>query len=113
MDLIGRQTRDGADELFVRKFGMRESFIPVVSEVVDNHCQHLDHPVVYTFHPTAAVPVVGSGGNFSNPEKLVNFLREPEVELEAVVREDAAWSPPEGNIPVAYHVNRTLSGLGR
>ena len=46
--------------------------------------------VVYTFHPTVAVWVVGAGGNFVNPEKLINGMRKLVAELEAVVREDAA-----------------------
>ena len=65
-------------------------FIPVVLELVDDHCQHLGHRVVYTFHPTVAVWVVGAGGNFVNPEKLINGMRKLVAELEAVVREDAA-----------------------
>ena len=50
---------------------MRELFIPFVSELVDDHGQHRGHRVVYKFHPTVAVWVVGAGGNFANPEKLI------------------------------------------
>ena len=55
MDIVGSQTRDGADGNVVRKFDRRELFIPVVLELADDHRQHLGHRVVYTFHPTVAV----------------------------------------------------------
>ena len=51
---------------------------------------------------------VGAGGNLSNPEKLVNGVRELGTELEAVV--DATRAPPEGNTPVGENVSRCLSG---
>ena len=54
MDLVGSQTRGGTDRTVVRKFDMRELFIPVVL-LVDDHYQHLGHRVVYTFHPTVVV----------------------------------------------------------
>ena len=101
---------DGDDGIVVSIFDVRELFIPVISEVVDDHCQHLGHRMVHTFHPTVAVWVVGAGGNFSNPEKLIYGVRKLGAELEAVVREDAARAPPERNIPVDENVSRALSG---
>ena len=89
---------------------MRELFIPVVLELVDDHCQHLCHRVIYTFHLTVAVWVVGAGGNLSNPEKLIYGVRKLGAELEAVIREDAARTTPEGNIPVDENVGRALIG---
>ena len=74
---------------------MRELFIPVVWELVDNQCQHLGQRVIYTCHPTVAVWMVQAGGNFPNPYKLTNGVRKLEAELEAVVREDAARESPE------------------
>ena len=71
IDLVGSQTSGGADGIVVRKFDTRELFIAVVSELVDDHCQLLGYRVVYTFHPTVAVWVVGAGRDFSNPEKLI------------------------------------------
>ena len=62
-----------------------------------------------TFHPTVAVWVEGACGNFSNPDKLANGVRELGAELEAVVREGAAWAPSEGNMPVDENVGRALS----
>ena len=67
MELVGSQTRHGADGFVVLKFDLRTVFIPVVLEFVDDHCQHPGHRVVFTFHPTVAVWVVGAGGNFPNP----------------------------------------------
>ena len=46
----------------------------------------------------------------SNPEKLVNGVRELGAELEAVAREDAARAPQEGSVPVDDNVSRALSG---
>ena len=54
MDLVGSRTRGGTDGIVVRKFDMRELFIPVVLELVDDHCQHLGQSVAYTFHPIVA-----------------------------------------------------------
>ena len=85
MDFSGIKTRGGVDEIVVCKFEMRELFIPVVLELVDDHCQHLGHRVVYTFHPTVAVWVVGAGDNFSNPEKPIYGVRKLEAEREAAV----------------------------
>ena len=100
----------GADERFVRKLDMGELFLPVFWELVEDHCQHLVHRVVYTFHPPAAVWVVGAGDNFSNPERLINGVRKLGAEMEAGVRGNSARAPPEGNIPVDEKVSRTLSG---
>ena len=75
MDLVESQTRGGADGIVLRKFDMKELFIPVVLEIVDGHCQHLGHRVVYTFGPIVAVWVVGPGGNFPNSDKLINGVR--------------------------------------
>ena len=72
MDLVGSQTRGGADRSAIRKFDIRELFILVGLELVDGHCQHLSDRVVYAFRPTAAVCVVRAGGILPNPEKLMN-----------------------------------------
>ena len=66
MDLVGSQTRGGANEIIAGKFDVRELFIPVVLELVDDHCHHLGHRVVYPFHLTVAVWVVGACGHFLN-----------------------------------------------
>ena len=66
-NLVGSQTRGGADGIVVRKFDMRELFIPGVLQPGDDHYQRLGHRVVHTFHPTVDVWVVGSGGNCPNP----------------------------------------------
>ena len=90
---------------------MRELYLPVVLELVDDLRQHLGHCSIYTFYPDVAVRVVGAGGgNFPNSLKLVNGVRELGAELETVVREDAARASPEGNIRVDENVSRALSG---
>ena len=67
MGLVGNQTRGGADGIVVRKFDMRELFLPICLELIDDHRQQLVYRVVYTFHPAVAVWVVGAGGNFRSP----------------------------------------------
>lgn len=51
-------------------------FIPVGFELVDDYRQHLGHRVAYAFHLTVAVWMVGAGGNFPNPEKPIDSVRE-------------------------------------
>ena len=68
---LGAKAREGAERVVVRKFDVRELFIPVVLELVGDHRQHLGHRVVYMFHPIITVCVVGAGGNFPNAEKLM------------------------------------------
>ena len=99
MELGGSQTRGDTDQIVVRKFVMRGLCIPVGFELVVDHCQHLGYRVVYTFHPTVAVWVVGAGGgDFSNPEKVIYGAQNLGAEeLEAVVRENAARAPPDRN----------------
>ena len=41
MDFIGSQNCGDADGIIVRKFDMRDLFISVILELVDDHCQHL------------------------------------------------------------------------
>ena len=64
-----------ADRIIVRKFDVRELFIPVILEIVDHHCQHLGHLLIHTLHYIIAISVVGAGGNFPNPKKLVDDMR--------------------------------------
>ena len=59
-------------EHVVFKFGVRELLIPVI---VDHHRQQLGHRVIKMIHTTIAIWVVGAGGNFRNPKKLVDGLR--------------------------------------
>ena len=94
-DLVQSRTCGGADGIVVRKLDMRDLFIPVVSELVADHCLHLGHRVVYTFHPIVAVWVIGVGGDFSSPEKLINGVRKLGAELEADIRKEAARAPPQ------------------
>ncbi|MEP3304672.1 MAG: hypothetical protein ABJO05_22125 [Roseibium sp.] len=54
-DLVGSQTLGGPYRIVVRKFDVKELFIPVVLELVDDHRKHLSHRVIHTFHPTVAV----------------------------------------------------------
>ena len=88
---------------------MRELLIPVILELVDHHCQHLDHRVIYTLHSTIVIWVVGAGDNFPNPKKLVDGMRKLSANLEAVVREYAPRTSPVGNIPVDENASRALS----
>ena len=94
MYVVGSQTRGGTDQIAVHEFDMRELFISVGLELVDDHCQHLGHRLVDTFHPTVVVCVIGAGGIVLNPEKTIYFVQKLGAELEAVVREDAARVPP-------------------
>ena len=75
VDLVGTSTGGSADRFVVRKFNVRERLIPVLWELVDQHCQHLGHRVVHTLHPTVAIWLVGAGGNFPNPKELVGGMR--------------------------------------
>ena len=56
----------------MRKFDVGELLIPTILELVDHHIQHLGHRVINTLHLTIAIRVVGAGGNFPNPKKLVD-----------------------------------------
>ena len=69
----GRQVSAG-EVVVVREFDVRELLVPDILEFVDHHCQHLGHRVVHTLHLTIAHRVVGAGGNFPNPKKLVDGM---------------------------------------
>ena len=88
---------------------MSELFIPVVLELDADHCQRLRHRVIYTFHPTVAIWVVGAGGYFPNPWELFTDVRKLGAELDAVVQEEAARASLEGNVPIDKNVSRALS----
>ena len=75
VELVGSSTRSSNDRDVVRKFDVRELLIPVIVELVDHHRQHFSDRVVHTLHPTIAIRVVGTGGNFPNPKKLVRCMR--------------------------------------
>ena len=47
-DVVGTQTHGGADGIVVRKFDMREPFIPVVLERGDDRYRCLGHTVWFT-----------------------------------------------------------------
>ena len=53
--------------------------------------------------------MVEADGNFLNPKKLVDGLRNLFAKLETVVREFAARASPEGDVPVDEDVSRALS----
>ena len=59
----------------MRIFDVEKLHISVILELVDQHCQLLGIRVIYTLHPTIAIGVVGAGGNFPNPKKLVDCVR--------------------------------------
>ena len=99
MYLVGSQTRGGTDRIVAYKFALMVLFISVVLELVDGHCQHLDHRVVYTSYSTVAVWVVGAGGEFSNPQKLIYGVRKLGGELEAVVRGGYCAGAPRKEYP--------------
>ena len=96
MDLVWIQSRGGTDRIAVYKFDRREIFIPLVLELVDDYCTHLCQSVVYAVHPTVAVWMVRTGGNWFNPDKPIYDVRMVRAELEAVVREDAARAAQRG-----------------
>ena len=102
VDLVGRQARGGTDRIVVRKFDLKELLTTIVSI----------WPIVWHTRstPPVAVWVVGAGRKFSNPEKLVNGVRELGAELEPVVRDDAARAPPDGHITIDEDIGRALGG---
>lgn len=70
--------------------------------------------MVYTFHPIVILQVAGAGGNFVDPEKLIDGVRELGASLEAVARQYAARASSERKIRADDNVSRALSGeLGR
>ena len=74
MDLVGSYTDGSADRIIVVLFDVKELLIPVVLELVIHHRQHLGHRVIHTLHPTIAVWVVGAGGNFPHPKKIIHGM---------------------------------------
>ena len=58
---------------------------------------------------TATVWMVGAGGDFLNTKKLIYDVGKRGAELEAVVREDATRTSPEGDVPVDKDVGRAFS----
>ena len=54
VDLVGSYIGSSADRTVVRKFGVRELLIPVISELVDHHCQHSG--IVWFTHSTPPLP---------------------------------------------------------
>ena len=106
VDLVESQPRDGADRIVARKFDVRELFIPVVLEFVDDHCQHLGHRVVCTFYPTVAVWVVRAGGNFPNPEKLINGVNN----VSHMFQSDVIRMPSITAVVVSFLPLRTITG---
>ena len=75
VDLVGSQTGGSDDRIVVRIFDVRELLIPVILELDDHHCRHLGHRMIHTLHSTIVIWVVGAGGNFPNPKKLINGMR--------------------------------------
>ena len=63
------QACGAAGRVVVCEFDVRELFISVTLERVDDHSQHLDHCGVSHGPPTVAVWVVGAGGDFSGPRE--------------------------------------------
>ena len=59
----------------MREFDVREMLVPVILELVDDHCQHLGHRVVHSLHSNFAVWMVGARDNSPNPEKLLDDVR--------------------------------------
>ena len=99
-NFVGGQASGGTDRIVVDEVHVRQLRIPIVLAFVDDHSQHLGHCVVNALHTTNATWMVGAGGDFSNTKKLAHDVGKLGAELEPVVREDATWTPPKGNVPV-------------
>ena len=109
VNFVGGQASGGTDRIAVGELHVRQLRIPIVLVFVDDHNQHLGHRVVNALHTTVTAWMVGAGGDFSNTTKLIYDVGKLGAELEAVVREDATWTPPKGNVPVDKDVRRALS----
>ena len=109
VNLVGGQAGGGADRIVVGELHVWQLRIPIILAFVDHHGHHLGHYVVNALHTTVTAWMVGAGGDFSNTKKLIFDVGNLGAELEAVVREDATWTPPKGNIPVDKDVGRAFS----
>ena len=94
VNLIERQTRRRADRIVASEFVVRELQIPVVLSLVDDHSQHFGHSVVHPLNAPVAVRMIGACGKLAHSQKLVYSSRKLGAELQAVVREYGARTPP-------------------
>ena len=108
VNLVGRQTRRRVDRIVVCELAVREPQIPVVLSFVDDHSQHLGHSVVHPFNASVAVRMIRACAKLAHPQLLVYSLRKLGAELQAVVREYGARTPPEGNVFADQNIGRTL-----
>ena len=108
--LVGRQTRRRADRIVVCELDVREPQIPVVLSFVDDHSQHLGHSVVHPLNAPVAVRTIGACGKLARSQELVYSLCKLGAELQAVIREYGARTPPSGNVFVDQNIGRTLIG---
>ena len=109
VNLVGGQASGGADRIVAGELHVWQLRIPIVLAFVDDHSQHLGHCVVNALHTTVTACMVGAGGDISNTKQLIYDVGTPGAELEAVVREDARWTPPKGDALVDKDVGRAFS----
>ena len=109
VNLVEGQASGGDDQIVVGELHGRQLHSPIVLAFVDELSQHLGHCVVNALHTTVTAWMVGAGGDVSKTKKLIYCVPKIGAELEAVVREDATWVPPKGNVPVDKDVDRAFS----
>ena len=94
VNLVGRQTRRRADRIIVSELDMREPKIPIVLSLADDHSQHLGHSVVRPLNASVAVGMVGACGKLAHSQQLVYSLSKLGADLQVVVRDNGARTPP-------------------
>ena len=109
VNFFGGQASGGTDRIVAGELDVRQLRISTALAFVDDHSQHLSHFVVNALHTTVAAWMVEAGGDFSITKKLIYDVGKLSAEQEAVVREDATWTPPKGNVPVDKDVGRAFS----
>ena len=100
VNLVGGQASGGADRIVVGELHVCQLRIPIALAFFDYHSQHLGQCVVNALHTTITARMVGAGDDFWNTKMLIYNVRKLGAGREAVVLDDATWTPPKGNVPV-------------
>ena len=71
---LGHQSRCRADRIVVSEPDVRETQIPVVLLLVDDHRQHSGLSVVHPLNASVAVRMLGACGKLEHSQQLVDSL---------------------------------------
>ena len=78
---------------------------------MDDRRHRLGRCVVPTVHPAVVISMVGTGGDFATPKKLMDDVRKLREKSEAVFQEHAAQISPKASVLVGEHDNCAPSAL--